>query len=62
MAAKSAECANLKRELRGVQSPQFSQTSGSYKLNSNLSDLKINLKDETDPELYGHIDQVIHFS
>lgn len=58
LAAKSAECANLKRELRGVQSPQFSQTSGSYKLNSNLSDLKINLKDETDPELYGHIDQI----
>jgi hypothetical protein len=27
-------------------------------LNSNLSDLKINLKDEGDPELYGHIDQI----
>jgi len=58
LAAKSAECANLKRELRGVQPTQFSQTSGSYNLNSNLSDLKINLKDEGDPELYGHIDQI----
>lgn len=58
LAARSAECANLKRELRGVKPSQFSQTSGSFKLNSDLSDLKINLKDEGDPDLYGHIDQI----
>jgi len=58
LAAKSAECANLKRELRAVQPSQLSQTSGSFNLNSDLSDLKINLKDEGDPELYGHIDQI----
>jgi len=58
LAARSAECTNLKRELRGVKPSQFSQTSGSFKLNSDLSDLKINLKDEGDPDLYGHIDQI----
>ena len=65
LAAKSAECANLKRELRASSSSSSSLSTPGSKmvhsnlLNSDLSDLKINLKDEGDPELYGHIDQVI---
>ncbi|CAG5094149.1 Oidioi.mRNA.OKI2018_I69.XSR.g13292.t1.cds [Oikopleura dioica] len=63
LAAKSAECANLKRELRASSSSSSLSTPGSKMvhsnlLNSDLSDLKINLKDEGDPELYGHIDQI----
>ena len=60
LAAKSAECANLKRELRAVNPSQFGQSNqmSGFNRTSDLSDLKINLKDECDPELYGHIDQV----